>query len=276
MACLAALIPLGALPSGALASGLPAATLSFHSQPALHPPQVQVSSDPDPGSGDIFLTPSHSYQSGPMILDPQGRLIWFQPVFGWVANLEVQHYKGQPVLTWWQGRTPASSPEDVVLNSAYRIVAVLGGADGYAPDLHEFQITPQNTALIDGVGTVTGNLTKYGGQAHGSVDDDVIQERNLQTGQVLWEWHSVGHVPISASYLKRPSSGPYDYFHLNSIQELPGGNLLVSARDTSAVYLINRSTGAIIWTLGGKHSSFKMGAGRAFSGSTMPTWPGRR
>lgn len=259
-----ALIALIALPASAAASGLPAATLSFHSVPALHPPQVQVSSDPDRGSGDIFLTPSHSYQSGPMILDPQGQLVWFQPVYGWVANLEVQHYLGRPVLTWWQGRTPTSGPEDVVLNSAYQVVAVIRGANGYAPDLHEFQITAQGTALIDEVRTVTGNLTKYGGSAHGSVQDDVIQERDLHTGQVLWEWHSLGHVPVSDSYLKKPSSGPYDYFHLNSIQQLSGGNLIVSARDTSTVYLINRKTGDIIWTLGGRHSSFHMGAGTGF------------
>jgi hypothetical protein len=199
-----------------------------------------------------------------MILGPQGELIWFQPVFGWVANLEMQRYQGRPVLTWWQGKTPTSKPEDVVVNSAYHVVALLHGANGYAPDLHEFQITPQGTALIDGIGAVTGNLTKYGGRAHGSVKDDVVQERDLQTGQVLWQWHSLGHVPISASYLKVPSSGSYDYFHLNSIQQLAGGNLLVSARDTSAVYLINRQTGAIMWTLGGKHSSFKMGAGTSF------------
>lgn len=259
-----ALIALIALPASAAASGLPAATLSFHSVPALHPPQVQVSSDPDRGSGDIFLTPSHSYQSGPMILDPQGQLVWFQPVYGWVANLEVQHYLGRPVLTWWQGRTPTSGPEDVVLNSAYQVVAVIRGANGYAPDLHEFQITAQGTALIDEVRTVTGNLTKYGGSAHGSVQDDVIQERDLHTGQVLWEWHSLGHVPVSDSYLKKPSSGPYDYFHLNSIQQLPGDNLLICARDTWTVYDIDERTGKLAWELGGRHSSFQMGPGTRF------------
>jgi hypothetical protein len=275
-AWLAAVILLAALPSGAPASGLPPATLSFHSQPALHPPEVQVGSDPDTRSGDIFLTPSHSYQGGPMILGPQGQLIWFQPVFGWVANLEMQDYQGRPVLTWWQGKTPTSGPEDVVLNGAYHVVALLHGANGYAPDLHEFQITPQGTALINGIGTVSGNLTKYGGARNGSVHDDVIQERDLQTGGVLWQWHSLGHVPISDSYLKKPSSGPYDYFHLNSIQQLPGGNLLVSARDTSAVYLIDRRTGAIVWTLGGKHSSFRMGAGTSFQWQHDAHLTGRR
>lgn len=259
-----AVVVLSAGSGGALASGLPPATLSFHSVPTLHPPEVQVSSDPDRSSGDIFLTPSHSYQAGLMILNPEGKLVWFQPVYGWVANLEKQHYQGRPVLTWWQGRTPTSRAEDVVLSTTYQVVAVLGRAGGYAPDLHEFQITPQGTALIDSVGTVTGNLTSYGGSAHGSVKDDVIQERDLKTGRVLWAWHSLGHVPISDSYLKKPSSEPYDYFHLNSIQQLPGGDLLVSARDTSAVYLIDRQTGTVVWTLGGRHSSFKMGAGTGF------------
>lgn len=264
LAWLLALIALAAVPAGAWASELPPATLSFYSVPALHPPAVGVSSDPDGGSGDIFLTPSHSYQQGPMILSPQGKLIWFHPISAAAFNLEMQHYQGHPVLTWWQGSTPSRGPEDVVLSSAYQTVAVLHGAGGYVPDLHEFQITPQGTALIDGIGTVTGNLTKYGGPANGSVRDDVIQERDLKTGHILWQWHSLGHVPISASYQNMPSSGAYDYFHLNSIQQLPGGDLLVSARDTSAVYLINRQTGAIIWTLGGKDSSFKMATGTSF------------
>jgi outer membrane protein assembly factor BamB len=252
------------LSTNALASGLPPATLSFHSQPALHPPQVAVTSNPDSGSGDIFLTPSHSYQGGPMILGPQGHLIWFQPIFAWTANLELQHYHGRPVLTWWQGRSPTSGREDVIMDSSYRIVAVLYGANGYPPDLHEFQITPQNTALINGLRAITGDLTNYGGPAKGSVDDNVIQELNIQTGKAIWQWHALGHVPLTDSYQEMPSSGPYDYFHLNSIQQLPDGNLLVSARNTSAVYLINKQTGMIIWTLGGKHSSFKMGPGTTF------------
>ena len=259
LACVAA------VPGGALATQLPPATLSFHSQPALHPPAVAVTANPDTSSGDIFLTPYHSYQSGPMILDPQGRLIWFTPVQGWTANLEVQSYRGQPVLTWWQGKTPTSEPEDVILNTAYRLVAILHGGNGLVPDLHEFQITPQGTALIDAVGEVNHyDLTSVGGPDEATVYNDVIQEVNIQTGQVLWQWNSLDHVPVSASYKPPPASGPYDYFHLNSIQQLPDGDLLVSARDTWSVYLINKKTGKITWTLGGKHSSFHFAPGARF------------
>jgi hypothetical protein len=57
---------------------------------------------------------------------------------------------------------------------------------------------------------------------------------------------------------------PYDYFHINSIQQLPDGNLLISARNTWAVYEISRATGHVLWTLGGKYSSFRMGKGTDF------------
>jgi Arylsulfotransferase (ASST) len=75
----------------------------------------------------------------------------------------------------------------------------------------------------------------------------------------------LGHVPLSASEAGKPTAGsPYDFFHINSIQQLPDGNLLVSARNSWGVYEISRSTGKIIWTPGGKDSSFKMGAGTQF------------
>ncbi|HZF57900.1 MAG TPA: arylsulfotransferase family protein, partial [Rubrobacter sp.] len=53
----------------------------------------------------------------------------------------------------------------------------------------------------------------------------------------------------------------HDYFHLNSIEVDHDGNLIVSARRTSAVYKIDRASGEVIWRLGGKKSDFEMGAG---------------
>jgi outer membrane protein assembly factor BamB len=110
------------------------------------------------------------------------------------------------------------------------------------------------------------NLSGLGGPSKGTVIDGVVQEVNIKTGQLLWEWHSLGHVPLSASYepVTHKSWPPYDYFHLNSIQQLPNGNLLISARNTWALYEISHQTGQVIWTLGGKYSDFKMGRGTNF------------
>jgi Arylsulfotransferase (ASST) len=250
-------------------------TQSFRSEPELRPPVVKVTRDPDTASGDIFVTPQNGTQAGPMILGSSGRLIWFRPVHAglsdrhFTANLAVQRYQGQPVLTWWQGWVAdglIKAPSyDVIMDRAYRTVAVVRAGEGYVTDLHEFQITPQNTAFLDASVVTRANLTSVGGPPNGKVLDCVIEEVDVKTGEVLWEWHALGHVPIDASYYAyRPSEPQYDFFHLNSIQRLPDGNLLVSARDTWAVYEISRATGKVIWTLGGKDSDFKMRPGTRF------------
>src|SRR5207244_12403356 len=99
------------------------------------------------------------------------------------------------------------------------------------------------------------NLIAVGVPAGGLVWDCVLQEIYLKTGLVLFEWHSLDHVPITDSYRRPQKDKLYDYFHFNSIDELPDGNLLVSSRDTHTVYDIDRSTGRIVWRLGGKHST---------------------
>jgi hypothetical protein len=268
----------GAAQAGAATGGAHASSHRhpmFRSEPQLDPPSAHISSGPAPGTKDIFLSPrtqvlfqgtKHSNaQSGPMILNPKGQLLWFYPLGGnWVAfNLEVQRYQGRPVLTWWQGG--AGEPEeDVIMSASYRPLAIVRGGWGYGSDLHEFQITPQGTALIDAVVPVRANLTSIGGPANGAVDDYVVQELDIRTGQVLWEWHALGHVPIAASLYPRGRPGAYDAYHLNSMQQLPGHRLLVSIRSAWAVYEIDERTGHVIWTLGGKRSSFRMGPGTRF------------
>ena len=44
-----------------------------------------------------------------------------------------------------------------------------------------------------------------------------------------------------------------------------GDALLVSARNTHAVYAVDRTTGAVRWTLGGKSSDYAMGEGTTFA-----------
>ena len=140
-----------------------------------------------------------------MILDSQGHLVWFHHISGRsVCNLEVKTYRGKPVLTWWQGKFAGghgSSGSDVIMNSSYQTVAVLHAGNGYASDLHEFQVTPQGTALIDAYVPVRANLSRAG--RPGQRDRPRLRDPGArhQTGRVLWEWHALGHVPISASYV---------------------------------------------------------------------------
>jgi len=95
----------------------------------------------------------------------------------------------------------------------------------------------------------------------------VVQEIDIPSGRVLFEWSSLDHVPLTDSY--SPFAGgtkaaPWDYFHVNSISIAPDGNLLISGRNTSTVYKVARPRGTIVWQLGGKRSSFQLGPGARF------------
>ncbi len=243
-------------------------TYSFHSEPGLHPPLVTTSSTgPVPGEGDIFADTENSIQAGPLIFSPQGQLIYYQPLTQSAAfNVQVQSYQGQSVLTYWQGYVKYSVGigRDRLLNHNYQLIATVYAGHGYSADLHDFYITPQGDAFITAYAPIKANLSSVGGPKNGTLLDSIIQEIDIATGQVLWEWHAYGHVPLNATYAGKPGRDPYDYFHINSIQPLPGGNLLISSRHTWAVYGISMQSGQVLFALGGKYSSFKMGRGTQF------------
>lgn len=247
----------------------------FASQPDLRPPTVTVTANSDSeGSGDLFLAPyAGPGQYGPMILDGGGGLVWFKPLAPGerAADLRVQEYAGQPVLTWWQDPLIAGGRRDagvVIANSAYEPIAIVRAGNGYQPDLHAFQITTRGTALFTVYDAIRCNLSAYGGPSDGAVADTLFQEIDLRTGLVRFEWHALDHVSLGSSYQPaRPGSrtSPWDYFHINAISPM-GQDDLVDSRNTWAAYAIHDRTGQVAWQLGGKHSSFAMAPGAS------PAW----
>jgi len=248
-----------------------AGALSFHSRPDLHPPAVKVAtSSPDAAPGYLFMAPkSWPGQSGPLIFDSSGRIVWFHPVprAYKTYDFRAQTYRGQPVLTWWQGKKAEAQGggTGVIADDSYRVIATVKGGNGYPVDIHEFRLTPQGTALILAYHAVRTSLLSLGSRTNHAVIDGIVMEVDVKTGRVLFEWHSLGHIPLTETWA-RPGSEPLDYVHLNSVALDDDGNFLVSARNTSTVYKVDRRTGRIIWRLGGKHSSFKLPDYARFTG----------
>jgi hypothetical protein len=245
---------------------------SFQSRPDLTPAAVRIwRRGAGGGSADLFLTPQYGpVQDGVEIIAPSGRLIWFNPVpnCNMAADFQAQRYNGRPVLTWWQGASANGMGigEDVIYDNSYRQLAVIQAGNGLSADLHEFQITPRNTALITAYSPVYWNARSVHGWGRQIVFDSVVQEIDIPTGLVLYQWDSLDHVPLNASYQPvTRAGGPWDYFHINSIQLDGDGNLLISARNTWAAYKVDHRTGRVYWTLGGKQSSFRMERGASFA-----------
>ncbi len=249
-------------------------THSFVSAPKLHPPVVSIRGKVrDPAQGDIFLDAQNSGHPGPYILKPHGQLVYFFPAHGSVFNARVQTYDKRPVLTYWQGRVVppgVGRGEDLIYNESYQKIHVVRAGMGYqkvGTDLHEFTLGHQGhegVAFATICVPVQANLTSVGGPPNGTVLDWIIQEIDVQTNKVIWEWHALGHIPLDYSYEPYTPGQPYDFFHLNSIQQLANGRLIISSRHTFAVYAIDKKTGRVAWELGGKHSNFSMGPGASF------------
>jgi hypothetical protein len=236
------------------------------------PPITVLTHGADNGNGDIFLAPSGngSYAAGPEIITSTGKVIWFHPLPSGEAatDFRTQTYLGKPVLTWYQGSLTGVGGTDVIYNDRYRQIAVVKPGNGYQANMHEFLITPWNTALITATHVTTANLTSIGGPADQVVVDSAVQEIDISTGKVLFQWNSADHVPYSDSHVPLPGSAstPWDWFHINAVHLDTDGNLLISSRHTWTIYKVNRHTGNIIWELGGKQSSFSL---KAASGQVL-------
>jgi outer membrane protein assembly factor BamB len=239
--------------------------------PDLHPPALTIN-HPAQGTspGYVFVAEKggKNRPSGPVIADNQGRIVWYHEVPSGLeaTDFRTQTYKGKPVLTWWQGRISKAGIGEgsyVIYDSSYHQIATVKAAHGLSGDLHEFQLTPRGTAYISIYKEVPVDLRSVGGPKNGFAFDSVVQEIDVATGKVVFEWHSLDHVPLSESLQANQEPAhhatkkrPLDYFHVNSIADGPNGTILVSGRNTSTIYLLRRSDGSVIWRLGGKRSDF--------------------
>jgi hypothetical protein len=281
-AWLALLGPAGCEPDariGAAASpARPGRTWAFRSRPDLKPPPVEVTTPPRGAApGYVFAAakngPGEAYpaQDGPMILDDEGRPVWFRPVAREAEDameFRAQRYKGEPVLTWWQGTHGGfGRGEFLIVDGSYREVARVRAGNGYEGDHHEFLITERDTALIGIYGEARRDLSSLGGRADGAVMEGIVQEIDIESGEVVFEWHSLEHVGFDEFpyELSPDNEEAFDYFHINSIDVDDDENLLVSARRTSTVYKIDRNSGEVIWRLGGDKSDFAIEAEAVFA-----------
>lgn len=244
----------------------------FQSRLDLLPPTITVTeSSRNVSPGFVFVGAKVTDgQNGAMIIDNDGELVWFSPLALDVSahsNVLVQTYLGEIVLTAWEGVSQLGTGfgHFVIWNQRYEEIARFQAPNGYpGGDQHEFRITPHGTALVIVYNPVVWDLSSVGGPEQGNALDGVIQEIDIATGRMVFEWHSLDHIALDESYSPIPENEPWDYVHINSVELDEDDNLVFSGRHTHAITRIDRTTGRVLWRLHGKHSDFVMGEGTPF------------
>jgi hypothetical protein len=253
--------------------GTPPATDGLKSRPELKPSTLDVTvNKPEASPDKVFFAPK---VGGLTIAEKSGRIRWFRPAgFGGkgtqVYNFQTQQYNGRPVLTYWKGASTgrgfSQRGEYEILNNKYNRIARITPGNGYGANIHEFELTAHNTAIVQAYRGVNWDLTPVGGDENGKIMDNVIQEVDIETGAVLFEWHALGNVGLNSSETAPPEDGAvWDYFHVNAAKA-DGKGILVSGRRQSTIYRIDRKNARIMWRLRGdgakpKTNDFKIAPG---------------
>ncbi|PGH26772.1 hypothetical protein AJ80_01536 [Polytolypa hystricis UAMH7299] len=265
---------------------LASADWQFKSRTDLAPPRLNITilATDDVEKGYLFLAPFSGYgadnshgprQAAPYIFRDDGELVWsgYGYFSIWATNFQAARWKGKDVLFSFEGdHNPGyghGHGHATFLDQHYETIRELRAGNHKLMDKHEFHVINEETALIQVYQPVPRDLTPWGASPEQQwIVNAIIQELDIETGALLFEWSSLDHVsPDEAILPINPgqagsgynSSDAWDYFHINSVDKDSDGNYLISARDACAVHKINSTSGEIIWRLGGTNSDFALG-----------------
>jgi hypothetical protein len=173
----------------------------------------------------------HAPARDPTVLS-DGRVSWFD--FG-PRQYEIHHLDGTLVRT---------------------MNAVGPNGNSRRANAHDLQLLPNGGYLLGAdVEQAHVDTSAYGGSSDASVLDAELQEVG-PGGGLAWDWRSQNHISLAETgrfwelVTRRPSEFGYDIVHWNSIE--PDGNAVIASfRHLDAVYKIRKSTGQVVWKLGG-------------------------
>lgn len=212
-------------------------------------PQLIVTIDNNPAPGDLFLAP-FSYSTYLMILNNQGNLYWSSIHGAFGGDFKVQPNGN---LTFFDG----DMNKHYEMDQNYNFIDTFYCGNGYTTDIHELRVLSNGHALVLAYDPeiVNMGIIVNGGDTNATVVGLIIQEVD-QHHNVVFQWRSWDHFEITDAWHQNMDSSFIDAVHGNAIEIDNDGNLIISSRHLDEITKINRTTGEIMWRLGGKNNQF--------------------
>jgi len=215
-------------------------------------PQYEISSTKEVSPGYTFLSlNSGTEDTWLLVLDNYGTPVFYRhhPEMYSYFQLQPSGYLSLSVRLE-SGRTTA------ILDSCYKLLDLIPIRNGYEIDRHDFLHTSEGEYMLLGRNPDTMDLSGIveGGYENTRVEGAVIQIQNRDK-EVVFEWNAMDHFDIMETWSPL-AARTVDNVHPNSIETDLDGNLLLISRSMNEITKINRTSGDIIWRLGGKKNQF--------------------
>jgi hypothetical protein len=172
-----------------------------------------------------------------------------------------------------------------VYDESLTMIKQVKSQNSYAAlDQHETALSYNGSALLGMIyNTERADLSAFNiTTGVGWIQDSVIQVLDIETNDLLFEWSSIEHIGLDEAMVPPnttevvgtglSATSPWDYFHINSIDENADGDYIISARHTNALYKISGITGVVLWRLGGLRSDFDLLNNLNFSSQHDARW----
>ncbi len=215
-------------------------------------PTFQIRVHDNPAPGKIFMsplrgTPRYTYLT---ILDEN-----ITPLFYLRRPQSLSDFKlhANGLMTFFDGRAQCI----YLMNSAYAIIDSFRAASPYVIDGHDFQMLTNGHVLmlLTDTRTVDMSVIVPGGNPAARVIGLVIHELD-ENKQVVFSWSSWDHFAITDATHENLTAATIDYVHANAVEADTDGNILLSSRHMDEITKINRTSGEIMWRLGGINNQF--------------------
>jgi len=162
-----------------------------------------------------------------------------------------------PCKALWRTVTPSGLIAEnntawLLRDETFGVVDTLPAGDG-----HDFKLLPNGDAVLLENANIPTNLSQIvtGGRPDAVLRSVVFQELDANQ-KIVFQWRAIDHLAITDS-LDYMNVASVDWTHVNAITIDPrDNNYLISLRGFCQIIKVSRSTGDVMWRLGGKSNDF--------------------
>ncbi len=217
-------------------------------------PGLNITTQVDSDEEYFFLSPFNypsDFNNYLMITSNSGIPIFYRKMAPRCYDFKLQ---SSGVLTYYDENVH----KYYAMNRSYSIIDSFACGNGYLTDVHELNILPNGHALIMSYDSqiIRMDTIVAGGDSNATVLGLIVQELDNDKN-VVFQWRSWDHYKITDAMPDiKLTANRIDYVHGNAVEQDYDDNILISARHMDEITKIDRTTGDIIWRLGGKNNEF--------------------